>query len=40
MAAPVVSDERWTLIAPLILPERPKPKEGRPPVRLAPRMAT
>jgi transposase len=32
MAKPLVSDELWAAIAPLLPPERPKPKGGRPPV--------
>jgi transposase len=31
MAKPLVSDELWAAIAPLLPPERPKPKGGRPP---------
>jgi transposase len=30
MAKPLVSDELWALVAPLLLPEPPKPKGGRP----------
>jgi transposase len=30
MAKPLVSDELWTLVAPLLPPEPPKPKGGRP----------
>jgi transposase len=30
MSKPLVSDELWDLIAPLLPPERPKPKGGRP----------
>ena len=30
MAKPLVSDELWEVIAPLIPPERPKPAGGRP----------
>jgi len=32
MSKPLVSDELWKVIAPLLPPERPKPKGGRPPV--------
>jgi transposase len=32
MAKPLVSDELWAEVAPLLPPERPKPKGGRPPV--------
>jgi transposase len=32
MAKPLVPDELWAAIAPLLPPERPKPKGGRPPV--------
>jgi transposase len=31
MAKPLVSDELWAAIAPLLPPEQPKPKGGRPP---------
>jgi transposase len=30
MAKPVVADDLWTAVAPLLPPERPKPKGGRP----------
>jgi transposase len=30
MATPLVSDELWALVAPLLPPEPPKPKGGRP----------
>ena len=30
MSKPLVSDELWAAIEPLLLPERPKPKGGRP----------
>ena len=32
MRRPLVSDELWAIIEPLLPPERPKPKGGRPPV--------
>ena len=32
MAKPLVSDELWAILAPLLPPEAPKPKGGRPPV--------
>ena len=32
MAKPLVSDELWAVIEPLLPPERPKPKGGRPPL--------
>jgi transposase len=32
MAKPLVSDELWTLIEPLLPPDRPKPKGGGPPI--------
>lgn len=31
MAKPLVSDELWSAVAPLLPPPRPKPKGGRPP---------
>jgi transposase len=30
MAAPLVSDDLWAVVAPLLPPKRPKPKGGRP----------
>jgi hypothetical protein len=30
MAKPLISDELWSVIDPLLPPERPKPKGGRP----------
>ena len=30
MAKPILSDELWNVISPLLPPERPKPKGGRP----------
>ena len=32
MRRPLVSDELWAIVEPLVPPERPKPKGGRPPV--------
>ncbi len=32
MAAPLVSDELWALVEPLLPPHPPRPKGGRPPV--------
>ena len=32
MRRPLVSDELWAIVEPLLPPERPKPKGGRPPV--------
>jgi transposase len=32
MPSPLVSDELWSIIAPLLPQEQPKPKGGRPPV--------
>lgn len=32
MAAPLVSDELWSYVAPLLPPHPPRPKGGRPPV--------
>jgi transposase len=37
MSKPLVSDKLWAIIAPLLPPERPKPKGGRP--RIADRAA-
>jgi transposase len=37
MSTPLVSDKLWAIIAPLLPPERPKPKGGRP--RIADRAA-
>ncbi|WP_037226055.1 transposase, partial [Roseomonas gilardii] len=37
MAKPLVSDDLWAAIEPLLPPEQPKPKGGRP--RLADRAA-
>jgi transposase len=32
MAKPLVSDDLWDVVAPLLPPPRPKPKGGRPPI--------
>jgi len=32
MAAPLVSDELWSILEPLLPPEPPRPEGGRPPV--------
>ena len=32
MARPLVPDDLWATIEPLLLPARPKPKGGRPPI--------
>jgi transposase len=32
MAAPLVSDALWSVIAPLLPPHRPRPKGSRPPI--------
>ena len=32
MAAPLVSDDLWALVEPLLPPHPPRPKGGRPPV--------
>ena len=32
MAKPIVSDELWTAIEPLLPPQKPRPKGGRPPI--------
>ena len=32
MAAPLVSDELWSTLEPLLPPPRPRPKGGRPPL--------
>src|SRR3954453_17872252 len=32
MAKPLVPDDLWTVIEPLLPPERPRPKGGRPPL--------
>jgi transposase len=32
MAKPIVSDELWAVIEPLLPPHRPRPKGGRPPI--------
>ena len=32
MGTPLVSDELWSVIEPLLPPEPPKPQGGRPPV--------
>jgi transposase len=32
MARPLIPDDVWTAIAPLLTPPRPRPKDGRPPI--------
>ena len=32
MATPLVSDELWEIVEPLLPPEKPRPEGGRPPI--------